>query len=232
MWPFLIILAAVLLSVLVGAWRDHGYIRSSPASMWRSSIVGALLSLEDEPLAELFKLYRNQFGPGAARYARHTYEKWRNGQVNPTRRTFNRLAIHLPSVMTFDLKCELLRTLKLEFCERDNHELTVYTDGWKEPLAPLVTNMIARSYTASLPMDVVKQLGWLSANDMTVANAMLAEAQARETRQAVSLLNEDFSAIDNLLREANGHSRVVHVIELPYGTLTLHIKRRQSSDAR
>src|SRR3977135_2141266 len=105
MWPFLIILAAVLLSLLVGAWRDRGYIRSSNASMWRSSIVGALLSLEDEPLAELFKLYRNQFGPGAAPYARHTYEKWRNGQVNPTRRTFNRLAIHLPSVMTFDLKC-------------------------------------------------------------------------------------------------------------------------------
>ena len=226
MWLVWIILWIVLISVLAGAVLNRRFLKWSNRGMGRSTIVGALLSLEEEPLAELFKLYRKQFGPGAARYARHTYEKWQNGQVNPTRRTFHRLAVYLPTVMSFDLKCELLRTLKREFCGRDDHELTVYTDSWKESLAPLVTNMIARSYTAALPAALVEQLSWLSENDMTVANAILAEAQALESRQAVSLLNEDFSAIDKLLEEANGHSKVVHVMELPYGKLTLHIKRR------
>jgi len=226
MWLVWIILGTVLISVLAVAHLNRRFVQWSTGRMGRSTIVGALLSLEEEPLAELFKLYRKQFGPGAARYARHTYEKWKNGQVHPTRRTFNRLAIYLPTVMSFDLKCELLRTLKREFCGRDDHELTVYTDSWKESLAPLVTNMIARSYTAALPTALVEQLSWLSENDMTAANAILAEAQARESRQTVARLNEDLSAIDHLLEEANGHSKVVHVMELPYGKLTLHIKRR------
>lgn len=226
MWFGLIILYVVLISVLAGAFLKRRFGKWSTHKMGRSTIVGALLSLEEEPLAELFQLYRKQFGPGAARYARHTYEKWRSGQVNPTRRTFNRLAIHLPTVMSFDLKCELLRTLKREFCGRDDHELTVYTDSWKESLAPLVTNMIARSYTAALPTSLTEQLNWLSGKEMPVANAILAEAQARESRQAVSMLTEDFSAIDTLLEKANGQSKVAHVIEIPYGKLTLHIKRR------
>jgi hypothetical protein len=226
MWLVWLILGTVLISVLAGALLNRRFLKWPKDTLGRSTIVGALLSLEEEPLAELFKLYRKQFGPGAARYARHTYEKWKNGRVKPTRRTFYRLAVYLPTVMSFDLKCELLRSLKSEFCGRDNHELTVYTDSWKESLAPLVTNIIARSYTAALPTALVERLSWLSENDMTAANAILAEAQARESRQAVSMLNEDFSAIDKLLEEANGHSKVVHVVELPYGKLTLHIKRR------
>ena len=223
-WVILIILGILIVSATVGLWRIERFFKSPKTE--RSSIVGALLSLDEEPLAELFELYRQQYGPGPARYARHTYEKWKNGLVNPNRRTFKRVALFLPTVMSFDLKCELLRSLKREFCGRDDHQLTVYTDSWKESLAPLASNLIARSYTATLPSTLVEQLSWLSANDMKAADAILAEAQARESRQVVSLLERDFSAIDKLLENANGHSKVVHVVELPYGKLTLHIKRR------
>lgn len=33
-----------------------------------------LLDLKEGPLDDLFKLYREQFGENAARYARHTYQ--------------------------------------------------------------------------------------------------------------------------------------------------------------
>jgi hypothetical protein len=187
--------------------------------------------LDDERRAAIFKLYGEHFGPGAARYARKTYEKWQSGKVNPTRRTFNRLAVNLPRAMSFDIKCELLRTLKREFCGRDDHELTLYTDNWKESLAPLVTNIINHSYTATLPEPLVKQLGWLAEDDMTVANAMLSEAQARESWQTIAKLNQDFALIDDLLMKTNGRSKVVHAIDLPFGKLTLHIKRRPVADA-
>lgn len=226
MWLVLIILAVVLIVALGAKYLKPKFGEASERKLGRSTIVGALLSLDAETLAELFELYRKQYGPGAARYARHTYEKWKTGQVNPNKRTFNRLAIFLPTVMSFDLKCELVRALKHEFCGRDDHELTVYTDDWKESLTPLVTNMIAQSYNATLPPALVNKLSWLSEADMTVANAILSEAQAGESRRAVSRLNEDFTAIDKLLEEANGRGKVVHVVELPYGRLTLRIKRR------
>src|SRR5882672_10390893 len=99
MWLILIILWIVIISVAAGVWRLRASRKASPPGEWRSSIVGTLLSLEEEPLEELFQLYRQQFGPGAARYARHTYEEWKNGQVNPNRKTFNRLTVYLPTVM-------------------------------------------------------------------------------------------------------------------------------------
>jgi hypothetical protein len=228
-WTILAIaIAWALVSILTKRQRAAKLANSGS----RTAVVVALLSLDEEPLGELFGLYRQQFGPGAARYARQTYEKWKSGKVTPNRRTFNRLAVNLPTVMDFDLKCELLRTLRREFCGRDDHVLTVYTDNWKESLAPLVTNIIDRSYTAALPAPLVKQLSWLSADDMTAANTLLAEAQARESRQTLAMLSQDFQAIDHLLAETNGHGKVVHLIELPFGTLTLHIKRRADADAR
>src|SRR6267142_4537932 len=140
MWFVYAIISFAILLALVAVFTRRKRTRLFDNSRGRAAIIGALLSLDEEPLAELFRLYRQKFGPGPARYARHTYEKWKQGQVKPTRNTFNRLAIHLPTVMSFDLKCELLRSLKREFCGRDEHELTVYTDSWKESLAPLVTN--------------------------------------------------------------------------------------------
>jgi hypothetical protein len=67
---------------------------------------------------------------------------------------------------------------------------------------------------------------------MTLANAMLSEAQARESRQTITKLSQDLALIDDLLMKTDGRSKVVHVIDLPFGKLALHIKRRSDADAR
>ncbi len=49
-------------------------------------IIKVLLGLGDEKLDELLVLYKQEFGKGAARYARKTYQKWESGKVNRLRR--------------------------------------------------------------------------------------------------------------------------------------------------
>src|SRR5436309_10218763 len=73
-------------------------------SQENANLIKVLPELEEEPRAQLFKLYEEQFGDNAARYARQTYQKWKAGTVRPNKQTFQRFLINLPRVMSFDLK--------------------------------------------------------------------------------------------------------------------------------
>ncbi len=128
--------------------------------------------------------------------------------------------------MSFDLKCEVLRKLREEYCVKDNYQLTVYTDDWKDALIPLITNIIDKAYTAGLPKQIEKRLRWLSGDEMRVAHAILVESQAQESRNAVSLLQQEISNTEQMLINIEGTRKVTHKLKLPCGTITLKIKRR------
>ena len=189
-----------------------------------ADIVRVILGLEPEAVDELFALYAKEFGPGAARYARRTRRKWQAGQVRPNRQTFNRLLVRLPAVMSFDLKCEVLRKLRAEYCGRDSYQLSVGTRDWREAVAPLVGEIIRKSYAAEPPRALAEKLKWLADDDMLAARAILAESEAREGRNALALLEREFAAIERHLEESGGRSRVTHTLRLPLATITLKVK--------
>jgi hypothetical protein len=226
-----ILLAILFLMGSVYLYRK----RSPPAkklsrSQENANLIKVLLELEDEPREQLFNLYRKEFGDSAARYARLTYQKWKAGSVRPNKQTFRRFLIHLPRVMGFDLKCEVLRELREAYCKHDNYRIAVYTDNWKESLTPMIKNVVEKSLTAELPESLNKRLTWLAEDDVTVANAILAESQARETHNSLMLLEKEFSNIGKVLDNAPGTSRVTHALKLPLGTITLDVKRRRGND--
>lgn len=185
-----------------------------------------LLGLDDEKLGELLKLYKEEFGAGAARYARKTYRKWETGEVRPIRQTFERFLVHLPKVMDFNLKCEVLRHLMEAYCKKDSYNLTVYTDDWEKTLEPLVKKIIEKPYAASLPKQIEDRLKWLAHDDMQVAEKILKQSQVEEGRIAVSMLREEFANIEHLLENTKGRRKVSHKLKFPYGMINLKIKRR------
>jgi len=223
-WIAALIIVAV---VVIGrqTYRQYHRPRRKRLLEENPTIVRVLLSLEPKALDDLFRLYRSQFGAGAARYARHTYRKWKTAEVHPSRKTFYRLAFHLPSVMSFDLKCEVLRALRREYCGTSHYELSVGFDDWKEALAPLIAGLIERSYTVELPSEVEQKLTWLAGNDMQIAKAMLAASEAQETRDAVASLQSEFDGMELMLARSGGNRRIVHTIDLPLGAITLNIER-------
>ena len=224
MWlAVLIIVAAIVIADQIS--RRHRSTKRKKLLQENPAIVRVLLSLEPEALDKLFKLYRSEFGAGAARYARHTYLKWKTQEVHPSRKTFYRLAFHLPSVMNFDLKCEVLRALRREYCGKSQYELSVGFEDWKQTLAPLIEALIERSYTAELPGEIERKLTWLAGNDMQLAKALLASSEAQETRDAVAYLQSEFDGMELLLAESGGKRRIVHTLDLPLGTITLNIER-------
>lgn len=190
-----------------------------------ADIVRALLGLDPASLDELFGLYAREFGRGAARYARRTRRRWEAGEVRPNRRTFERLLVRLPELMSFDLKCEVLRRLREEYCAKRAHALSVSTADWRGAVAPLVEAEASRAYAAELPARVEERLQWLAADDMRLARAILAESQARESRDALALLEREFADIEKLIEGSGGRGRVTHTVRLPLGTITLKVKK-------
>jgi hypothetical protein len=191
-----------------------------------AELVRVLLDLDQDSLARLMGLYEQQFGEGAARYAKQTYEKWKSGQVRPNKQTFRRFLINLPKVMSFDLKCEVLRKLREAYCARDQYKLTVHTNDLKEKLTPLVDSLMAKKRRAELPDELQRRLIWLAEDDAQVANTLLDRSQHQESLDALTMLDREFHNIEGLLENADGRGKVTHTIKLPYGNIVLNVKRR------
>ncbi len=221
-----LVVVSIPLALIVILLIRHRRETQKTARIHNADLVKVVLHLAPQTLDELFALYAQEFGLGAARYARRTYQKWKAGKVRPNNQTFNRLLVHLPKVMSFDLKCEVLRKLREEYCAKDDYQMTIRADQWRETVTPLVNTIIEKSYTAELPVQIESRLKWLAADDMLVARAILAESQAQESRNALALLEKEFDNIEMLVKSAGGRSKVTHAVELPFGTLTLKIKER------
>ena len=85
------------------------------------------------------------------------------------RQTYERFLLKLPKVMTYDLKCEVLRHFMEEYTPKDEYELDVNVDDWEKKLTPLVKQIIEKAYTAQLPIEVERKLHWLGEGDMIAA---------------------------------------------------------------
>lgn len=221
--------AVIILGILFFLLRRY---RLAPAkkrltrAAQNDELMRVLLGLDDDSREQLFKLYRDEFGGSAARYARQTYLKWKEGSVRPNKQTFRRFLVHLPRVMSFDLKCEVLRELRDAYCASDNYKLTVNTDDWRETLTPLVESILQKANTAELPDYLQKRLTWLAEDDVQIAEKLLAHSQTQQSLNALKLLENEFANIEYLLDNAKGSRKVTHSLKLPLGTITLNIKRR------
>ena len=219
--------------VVLYRWRLAPFQRQKKLtrSQENANLVKVLLELDTDSREELFNLYQQQFGKNAARYAHNTYQKWKADSVRPNKQTFSRFLISLPRVMSFDLKCEVLRELREAYCPRGEYSVTVSIDDWKPSLTPLVEEIIQRATTVQLPASLQRRLTWLAEDNTAVANALLAESQARESRNAMTLLEKEFSNIEELLDNAPRNTRISHVLKFPLGSIKVNIKRG-SEDGR
>ncbi len=218
--------AAVLYFGLVPAASRLIERRQPSKAFRRSELVSVLLNLDDEAVTELLELYKNEFGTGPARYARRTLRKWRAGAVRPATQTFERFLVHLPKVMSYDMKCDVLRHFMEQYAPKDHAELEIYTDEWEEKLEPVVRQIVDKAFAAELPREVERQLQWLGDGDMQAAKEILKRSQAEEGRIMVSMLRDEIHTIEKVLAEEHLKPKVTHVLKFPYGTITLYVRKR------
>ena len=222
---YVIIILGVAAFIYFGAAGNGGVLfeRTRPDRFHSSTLVSVLLGLNEQVVNELLELYKKEFGAGPARYARRTFHRWKAGDVQPATQTFNRFLLHLPKVMTYDMKCEILRHFMEEYAVKDEYQLDVTTDDWEAKLEPLIRQIIDKAFNTQLPPEIERQLTWLGDGDMVAAQSILRKSQTEEGRIMVSMLREEFRAMEVLFQN-DLNPKVSHVLEFPYGTIKLNIR--------
>ncbi len=185
-------------------------------------------SLTSDQLARLLNIYSDQYGDGAAAYARRTYNDWRSGATRPSAQTINRLLDSLPLVLNFDGKCDLLGKLRERHRTPESHSIKVSIDDWKDRVVPLVKSVIEKAYRSNLPEVVERRLTWLASGDMQAAHAILSHSQAIEGALAVRMLQDEMQNIEAAITNLEGRKKVTHTICLPYGNIHLSISGRRT----
>lgn len=191
-------------------------------------VLDKFYTLTPDQLARLFNIYSDEYGSGAAAYARKTFPDWQSGFIRPSAQTINRLLDSLPQVLNFEGKCELLRKLRERYRKPESHSIKVQADDWKEQVVPLVKTIIKKAYTVNLPEIVERRLTWLASGDMQTARAILSHSQAVEGAIAVRLLQDEMSNIEAALINLPGKKKITHTIRLPYGNIHLAISGRRT----
>ena len=190
----------------------------------------AFFALDAPALETFFQTYKSQYGSSAASYARKTYANWKEGEIEPSGQTSERLLEILPSFLSFHTKCALLQKLRDRYRNPESHQLTLSVYNWRRAVLPLVQHLIHKSYTAELPESVQSRLTWLSSGSMQAAKALLAEAEAQAARLSVGLLDAEFKNIDRLLNSLPGKRIIQHSITLPYGTIKITFDRSKKME--
>ncbi len=191
----------------------------------------AFLSLPKNRLLDFFFYYERRYGNGARAYAEKAVLKWRTGNTRMSAQTTERLLQILPPFLGAPVKHELLRKLRERYRQPESLSLEVTTLNYRSLVMPLVERLISKAYTANLPAELETRLAWLSDDDATAGKALLAGAEAAAMAISVARLDQEFSQMERLLT-VTPKGRVTHRIELPYGVITLSVKRGQPMDEK
>lgn len=188
------------------------------------------LSLDSDELDDLFDFYTEEFGASAGNYARKTYPKWKSGSVRMSGEVAERLLNLLPPLLPYDVRFELVKKLRQTNFRKMSRYVGTSPELWVDALLPVIDEVVKHGETANLSEDLKQRLAWLADGDTEAAEKMLSAAIKDESIGRLSYLKSEFQRIDDLLAQlGDHHTSVEHTIELPQGTIRVHIVKPKVS---
>ena len=184
----------------------------------------AFLGLTKSQLHDFFFHYERRYGASARSYAKQAFLRWQSGTTRMSAQTTERLLQILPPFLGVGVKYELLRKLREKYRQPETHTIEVTTFNYRGILDPLVERLIAKAYSVNLPAELEQRLGWLSSSDTSAAKSLMAGAEAAAMKATLSRIDEEFLQMERLLA-ATPKGTLKHKIELPYGVISLAVKR-------
>ena len=204
-----------------------------------SSLVGgidedirrAFFNLSPVDLESLFTRYGDQFGHGAERYSRRTYEEWRAGRTQMSGETLGRLLDLVPDYLSTATKVHLVSRIRDRYLPPLQVSLVTSVQDWREDTQQAIKAILDHTRSQSLPEPVTSRLTWLSRGDAVAARELVATAEEQESRQRLTYLEAEFRRIEALLARLPRAPELTHTIELPRGRIELTLRGRAGRQA-
>lgn len=215
------------------SWRSRSYKPTKFDALSRlfggavGGIQQAFLSLDDDALDELFTDFGSLYGDAAEKYARKTFSKWKSGETKLSEQTMERLVALVPPYLSAEKRFELLQdVLKKHKPSASTKPFKYIRINSKEPASGFaeidaaLETMIHEDALAHIPERVMDAGKWLYDDDITVARAMLAQAESKQNEIIKNSAAKEIS----LLRRAVGYGQVkqaTYNVEMPAGKLSV-----------
>jgi hypothetical protein len=210
------------------AWRT-----SKPASARQSlsRAIGGIdkdieqyfLNLSRAQLEVVLRRYGEENGAGALTYACETYSSWKSGYVKMSGRVAERLLELVPRVLDAATRFELVKKVRYAHLRKESRWVSCAPGDWRAKVAPAVAELLAASDKFQLPEAAVSRVRWLADGDSLAAQKLLAAAEQEEAVVRLAFLEAEFQRIDILIQNIQATKSVGHTIELPQGTVHVHI---------
>lgn len=182
------------------------------------------LNLDREDVDELFDYYEEEHGRSAANYARSTYPKWKRGSVQLSGQTAERLLNLLPPLLPFETRFELVKKLRGANFRKLTRYVNASPEGWRDALGPVIAEVVGHGSTANIKNGVKERVAWLADGDVAAAENLLLAAEQDEAFTRLAYLNAEFVRLESLIAHLGDYqTSVSHVIELPQGSIHVHI---------
>ena len=182
----------------------------------------------------LFNHYESAHGKSAANYAKEKMGDWATGFVNASGQTRSRLLALVPKILTHGERYGLLKKLyEAHRGHQPSHEVTVifgHQEDFQTKIADLATSLCNAPDQAQLPPHVQSKISWVCDNDSVVARKIMA---AIETEQSVAIAQTGILEAQNLVQKLRGmdaSTQGTHTIVLPYGRISVHVRRPTFSE--
>ncbi|MBI3973458.1 MAG: hypothetical protein HY332_19470 [Chloroflexi bacterium] len=197
-----------------------------------ADVKNEFFSLPWSKLERVFRIYGDQYGDGAERYARTAYEKWRTGAVAPSGQTLTRLLNVVPEVIDFPTKLALYR--RLRNAHRQHERLTVTLTGATDLalVEDAARRIVERARAQPLPFAVENCLTWLSQGDGLVARQLVSEAEVHEGEAVAGALRRELTTLRDMLERSLVPVDASHFVQLPCGLITVAFAKPKQQTKR
>lgn len=182
------------------------------------------LNLPYHKLEEVFRRYGRAHGSSALSYARRTYVDWKCGCVAMSGMVADRLLNLVPSILDSDTRFELVKKVRAAQFPKTHQVVKCEPSDWRNKVAPVVADLVARSQQVQIPQHVIERVRWLADGDSTAAQQLLAAAEQEEAAVRLHFLEAEFMRIDFLLANIDAKKTITHTIELPQGCVAVRIE--------
>jgi hypothetical protein len=198
-----------------------------------------VFGLDNEILQHLFKLrsrekesllghYEAEYGRSAGDYARKIWPEWASQRRGVSGEVATRFINLAPKVLSPDARYDIVAKMYQKTKRPESHYLTAilgYSEGAFSEIEKLFKRLCEKPFEHKWPDSLIQFANWLCDDDSVAAKRIIAAIETENSLMIVNAARLECNRLLQALHKLDSAYAGTHRMELPYGTISLRIRK-------
>jgi hypothetical protein len=193
-----------------------------------NEILEHLFKLRSWEKESLFRHYETEYGESGGRYARRTWDEWQNQKRGVSGQVATRFIALAPKVLRHEARYDIVSKMYQKTKRRETHSLTAilgFKEGAFREIEDLFQRLCQKPFEHRWPDSLTKFASWICDEDAEAAKKIIAAIESEHSLLIVKAARVECNRLIQALTNLDSSFAGSHTIELPYGTICLHIRK-------